>query len=207
MTEKITIEASKDHVLHRTALLKFYRKKRGETKTRKGYMIPLTIRRDIVQLVKWWDAEYRRARKRWHKDPTHGLWKRAKQRIARDMEGADPEAVYPANEWFWNFVLLKLAIYLEVLKTSPSPTQLLMESFRETVEERLGDAKDLIDGVTDTASELAEAAGDIGEAIADAGDKAWSGIKVAAIVGGGLLGAAIVVPPVVRAIRSTDNND
>ena len=207
MPDKITIDAEKDHVLHRTALLRFYRKERGETKTRKGYMIPLTTRRDIVQLVKWWDAEYRRARarKRWHKDPIHDLWKRAKQRISRDIQGADPEAVYPGNEWFWNIVLLKLAIHLEVLKTSPSPTELMIESLRETVEERLDDAKDLFDNAGETVIDFFDAAGDAAGALADMGERAWSGIKVAAIVGGSLVGAAIVLPPVVRAFRNDDD--
>ena len=70
MTQAITIKPHKDHVDHRTALLRFYLKERGGAKDAKGYQIPRTTNRDVSQLPEWWDAECRRARdkKPWHRD-------------------------------------------------------------------------------------------------------------------------------------------
>ena len=208
MSKQFTVKAHKNHVDHRTALLRFYRKQRGQRKTRKGYWVPRTLYRDIEQLLKWWDAEYRRARKRkpWHTDADQKLWELARQKLLRDLEGADLDAVYPDNAWFWNHALLKLAIYLEVLKTSPSPTQLLIDSVKETITERVQDAQNFIDNAGDAVENIADAAAKAADAVVDAGERAWSGIKIAAVVGGCAIGAAIVVPPVVRAFRKKPEN-
>lgn len=204
MSEEITIKPRKNHVEHRIALLRFYRKQRGETKTTKGYRIPLTLRRDIVQLVKWWDAEYRRARARkpWHRDADQRLWEQAKRKLDSDLDGADPDEVYPDNDWFWNEALAKLAIYLEILKTTPSPTQLLIDSFKETIAERVDDARTFVNDAGQTVGNFADSIDDAAETLADATEKAWSGLKTAAVVGACLFGAAIIVPPIVRAVRN-----
>ena len=209
MPKKVTIEPGEDHVLHRTKLLRFYRKERGEFKNPAGYRTPLTTYDDIRENTAWWNGEYKRARKKrpWHKDPAQKLWEKARAKILRQLESADKDATYPDNDWFWNHVLLKLSIYLEVAKTTPSPTELLIESFKETIGERIEDASDFLDSAGDAAGDLAQVAADAAEAVAEAGERAWSGLKIAAIVGGSLIGAAIVVPPVVRAFRNTKSND
>ena len=66
----------------------------------------------------------------------------------------------------------------------------IIEAVGETIEEAGGKAGRLITTVTDTA-----------ETIADIGERAVSGLKIVAIVGGSLIGVAIVVPPIVRAFR------
>ncbi len=208
MSSKITIKAQKDHVLHRTALLRFFGKERGEFKNPAGYRTPLTTYADIREISGYWDGEYQRARKSkpWHKDPAQKLWENAKSKIARELRDADETKTYPYNDWFWNHVLLKLSIYLEVAKTTPSPTDLLIESFQETIGDRIKDASEFIHDAGNLAGDVGKVAKDAADAIAEAGERAWSGIKIAAIVGGSLLGAAIVVPPVVRAIRKTRTN-
>lgn len=204
MPKKVIIEPKKDHVLHRTSLLEFYRKERGEFKNPAGYRTPLTTYDDIRENTAWWDREYTRARNKrpWHKDPAQKLWENARAKIQRDMRGADSSKTYPHNDWFWNHVLLKLSIYLEVAKTTPSPTELLIESFKETIGDRIQDASEFLDGAGDVAGDIADAAADAAGAVVKAGEQAFSGLKIAAIVGASLLGAAIVVPPVVRAFRN-----
>ena len=202
MLKKVILKAHKDHVHQRTALLRLYRKERGEDKTPDGYRIPRTSNRDVQQLTHWWDAEYRRARiaKPWHKDSDQRLWEQARERVQRLTKNARPDALFAENAWFWNKAMLKLAIYLEVLKTSPSPTQILIDSFKETVIDRVADAGKLIDNA-------GEAVDDITDTIAEAGERAVSGIKIAAIVGGSVLGAAIVLPPVIRALRNNPDGE
>jgi hypothetical protein len=203
MAEKITIKAHENHVMHRIALLKRYRVERGEVKTANGYMIPKTLHQDIEQLMKWWNLEYRQARvlRPFHRDPAQPIWEKARAEIRRDLEGADPDAVYPRNEWFWNDAILKLAIYLESQKNPPSDTDLLIDSFKETIEERIDDAESLIEGVGDAASTVVDVASRAAGAVTEAGGRVWSGLKLAAIIGGSLVGAAIVVPPIIRAFR------
>ena len=197
MTRQVIIKPHKDHVHHRTALLRLYRKERGEDKTPDGYRVPRTLNRDIAQLTRWWHAEYRRARsqKPWHRDSDQRLWEQAKARIDRSLQNADPEAIYADNTWFWNKALLKLAIYLEVLKTTPSPTQLFIESLKETITDRISDTGKLIDNA-------GEAVGGLADTLSDTSERVLSGLKVAAIVGTSLIGAAIVLPPVIRAVRA-----
>lgn len=192
MSETVIIQAHEDHVLQRTALLHLYRRERGERKTSDDYMIPLTTNRDVSQLAKWWHGEYKRSRasKDWYKDSDKQRWEQAHEKVTRDVKGADPDAQYPDNEWFWNKAMLKLAILLQVAKTRPSPTQLMIESFKETIAERVDDADDVV-----------STAGKAVETVAEAGSRTWSSVKIAAIVVGGLIGTAIVVPPIIRAFR------
>ncbi len=190
---RVIVKAHEDHVLQRTALLHLFRKQRGERKTADGYMIPLTTNHDIAQITAWWNHEYKRSRASldWYKDSDKQRWARALTRIQRELQGADPDARYASNEWFWNRAILKLSILLQVAKTKPSPTQLMIESFKETIQERAEDA-----------DKIARKAGAAVEKVAEVTSGAWSGLKIAAIVGGGLLGTAIVLPPIIRAFRN-----
>lgn len=192
MDIRVVVRAQEDHVLQRTALLKHFRRVRGERKTAKGYWIANATNGDIAALVKYYDGEYRRSKvsQSWYKDADKRQWLRDREAIANDLNGADPNALYPRNEWFWNRVLLKLSILLQVAKTRPSPTELFFESVRETLDER---AQDIDEAIETTATTIDE--------IAETGDRLWSGLKIAGIVAAGLLGAAIVLPPVIRAFK------
>ena len=192
MAEKIIIKPHDDHVDQRTALLRYLRRKRGEFKTKAGYMVPRTTNADISQLLAYWDGEYKnsRAAKDWYKDGDKRQWLRDREAIAADLEGREPDAEYARNEFFWNRAILKLAILLQVSKTRPSPTQMFVEALRETVAERVQDADQAID-----------TAGKVAENVAEAGGRAWSTLKIAGVVAASVAGAAIVLPPVIRAFR------
>ena len=60
----------------------------------------------------------------------------------------------------------------------------------ETVTERVEDA--------DTAIEKA---GDAAKTVTEAGERAWSTLKIAGIVAASVAGAAIMLPPIIRAFR------
>ena len=158
---------------------------------------------DILQMTEWWNTEYQKARKAkpWNVDPAQSQWEKAVERVERDTRGADPDAQYNDNHWFWNTALLKLAIYLQAEKSKPSPMSLFIEAFEETVDERVQDARTLIQDAGEVANDAITSVSKAAEAISSAGETAWSGLKTAAIIGGGLLGAAIVVPPLIRAMR------
>lgn len=203
MSKHVNIAAADNYVDHRTALLRFYRKERGETKTEDGYRIPLTTHHDVDQLVTWWNREYIKAlaNSPWHRDPAQQIWEDAKSKIASDAKEAKPDAVYPDNAWFWNNALLKFAIYLQGAKTRPSSTDLLIESFQESIGDRIDDVGDIVVGVGKKVGDVVDVVGDAAGAVVDAGQSAWTGLKIAAIVGVSVAGAAIVLPPVIRAFR------
>ena len=192
MAEKIIIKSHDDHVDQRTAQLRYLRRKRGEFKTTAGYMVPKTTYADIAQMLAYWDGEFKnsRAAKDWYKDADKRQWLQHRKAIAADLEDADPDAVYARNEFFWNRAILKLAILLQVAKTRPSPTQMFIEAVKETVVERVQDADQAI-----------EKAGKVAENVAEAGDRAWSTLKIAGIVAASVAGAAILLPPIIRAVR------
>ena len=192
MAENIIVKAHEDHVLQHTALLKLFRAKRGTFKTEKGYSTPLASNGDARQLLEWWDAEFKRSRanRDWYKDGDKEQWKRDRERIAEELRDADPAALYRDNDWLWNRAFLKLAILLQVAKSRPSPTQLFVESVKETIRERVDDA----DNAASTAGKVIDAA-------AHAGERAWNGLKIAGLVAAGLIGAAVVLPPIIRAFR------
>ena len=202
MPMKVEFDTHKNHIERLNAYRDYYSKERGTTKI-EGYNVANTTNHDIGQLHGWWHREFLRVLKvkPWHKDPARPIWEAAHERIVASLRDADEDALYPDNHWFWNTALLKLAIYLESQKTTPSPTQLLIESVKETLGERAEDAHDFITGAGKAANRAITAVADAAETVTDAGERALSGLKVAAIVGGSLLGAAIVLPPVIRAFR------
>lgn len=204
MSKKVIIRGHKRHNDHFNALARFYNKERGSDQGKKdSRLVPRTTNRDVRELATWWNREYKRGRKSkpWHRHEAQERWEQDLRRIERDLEGAKPDQLYRDNAWFWYSALIKLAIYLTVLKTIPSPTELFIEALKETVEERVEDAHELIQGAGKAASDAVKAAGKAAEAVADAGSRAWSGMKIAAIIGGSLLGAAVILPPVIRAFR------
>jgi hypothetical protein len=203
MAVKKIIRTHEDHVMHRVSLLRFYRKERGTFRNKTGNRVPKTTNRDVAQLTKWWDEEFKRSRANagWYKTTNKTIWKEARIKIANDLKRAEPDAEYKDNDWFWYHAMIKLAILLSVAKSRPSPTELFVEALKETVDERIEDADRIIDGASDAVNKAASAAGKAVETVTEAGERAWSGLKIAGIVGAGLLGAAFVLPPIIRAFR------
>lgn len=203
MAEKIEIKAHDDHIDTLTDLRKNAAKVCGTTKSPEGYAVPDTTANHVEQFGRWFHSEYTRARlaKPWNKDPAQGQWEANYKRIIATTKNADPDALYPHNHWFWNTALLKLAIYLQAEKTKPSPMDIFMESLEESVDDRVQNVRDFIEGAGEVASDAVSAVSRAAEAVSEAGDRAWSGIKIAAIVGASLVGAAIIVPPIIRARR------
>ena len=101
-------------------------------------------------------------------------------------------------------MLNKLAMHLDALHTDirPSKTELILESIQEAIDDRIEDVSDLMGKAGNAASSVATFADDAVSAVGKAGDKLWSNIKIVTYVGLGVIGTAIVLPPVIRAVRS-----
>ena len=192
MSKHITVKAQGDHVQHWAALKRLYIPERGSDPGKSGKAIPRTTNGDVAALTRLWDTEFRREilRNPFVNDRSRSSmtrWDDSKRAIQRDLANADKHALYPRNEWFWDTATLRLAIYLESRKAIPSNTELWIESFTETLSEH-----------ADTAKRIAKGAAD---AVSGAGRDLLSTLKTGALILGGLVGAAIAVPPIIRALR------
>ena len=180
------IKQKRDHVLQWVALKRLYMAKRGSDPSRFGKAIPRTTNADVRQLVRYWHGEYLRQILRHPKaldrdKASRKRWVEAKRTIDSQLAKASPNALYSSNEWFWDSATSRLAIYLESRKAIPSRARLAFESVRETVDEHIESAKNLARDV--------------------AGGEFWPWVKTGALVAGGLVAAAIVIPPIVRAFK------
>lgn len=199
---KHVIQGRDGYVDHFGQLLRFYREMRGKTVDATGSIIPLTTHDDVKQTAMWWYDEYlRHNRRRSHDHPVHAEWTAAVNRIRDETKGADPKAVYPNNKWFWFSAIKNLALHLESERTTPTQMELIIESVQEAVDDRIDDVKTVLDTAGNAAGAVASTVKDAADAVTHTGERLWSGLKIAAIVGAGLLGAAIVVPPIIRAFR------
>ncbi len=192
MTEKITVTARGDHVQHWAAIKRIYIKKRGSDAGKSGKAIPRTTNGDVAKLARWWNIEARREvmRTMFANDRSPSSlkqWSNAISEINKYVANADKAALYPKNEWFWDTATLRLAIYLESRKAIPTSTDLMIESLTETLADHADTARTVARGATD--------------ALAGAGKGLLSTVKTGALILGGLVGAAIVLPPIIRAFR------
>ena len=197
MAHKITIEPTRDHVVMLHGIQAVYTEKRGSERGKSGKLHPLTTNGDVAQVAGFFDKELRHElmRNLFANDRSASSvteWAAAKSRIDKHMASADKSARYPDNEWFWGTAALRLAIYLESRKAIPSRTELMIDAVGETVVEHAQTVKNV--------------AKDAVGAVADAGKDFMSTLKTGALILGGLIGAAIVLPPVIRAFRSDPND-
>jgi hypothetical protein len=218
MNELTKIHNQPNHVSQWRELKRLYTEKRGsdtvqgltglsQLYTSGQVRIPRTTNGDIAELTKWWHKEFSRGvmRDPWRRKPELLAWIDAKKTIERDIKGTSPAARYPKNEWFWQVATLHIAKHLEAMRAAPSADDLVMGAFKDL-------AKGAVGAVTGSGADLAKSAAglakgatsavtDAADAITDAGKQAVSMLKTGALITAGVLGAVIVLPPVIRAMR------
>lgn len=156
-----------------------YEELRGVRRAANHKWVPRTQIRDIEAIAAQWSKELGKVKPRSeHERSDHKRWAQCIATVERLSTGKRPQAPYPAaeNEAFWQDCTRGLAIYLESRKVVPSKWELAWEVMRE----------------------IPSAPGRIAR---EAGDSVWGAVKFAALLGAGVVGAAIVLPPVIRAFR------
>lgn len=204
MAKRLSIKDYTRFVDHMGEFLRVYKTERGQEVDETGSRIPKTTYDDVDQLVTWWQTEYERSCKGKHDHPIHPIFEGAVTKVRTQMKGANRSALYPENKWLWFSVLMKLALHLDELHSNvtPSKTDLILESLQEAIDDRIDDVSDLMDRAGSAASSVASFAGNAVSAVGKAGDQLWSNVKLVTYVGLGVIGTAIVLPPVIRAARS-----
>ena len=155
---------------------RLYRQRRGpDSGPDKG--VPATTYSDVDHLAKYWHGLFVRSEREnyflAHRDiASRRRWSAAKAKIDRQLAGADANALYPENQWFWGETF-RVAAHLRTMKTTPTKFELLVESFDEAIEERK--------------QQIAKAA----KTAVAVGDKAVGAVKTGAIVVGGLLALGV----------------
>jgi hypothetical protein len=177
----LTIRAQGNHNDQWIALKKLMVERRGSTRGRDGFALPMLTNGDALQLVQWWHQQYRRVPEpSWYelqRQSEHGSrkrWQAFHDAVKAALQDAEPSAPYAAGQQLWDETS-RLSLYLDSRKIVPSATTLLMDSFSETAGEYAEAARDAADAVTRPARETAK-----------------SVLKTAGAVAGGVVGVAAV---------------
>jgi len=183
-----------DFVRRRQKLRSYYITARGSDVVA-GVAIPRTTNADVKQLATLWAHEVNKVSPKDADDRRHLVrWAACMNRVAA---AADPNAMgspYPHNSEFWQECTRRTAIWLNARKVVPSKWTLALDATVESLKE----LPDAIGGAGRYAG------GKVGGAFGWIGDKlgdASTAVKWTLILGGAALTAAVVVPPIVRAVR------
>lgn len=214
MDEHIFMKPKRNHSQQWLALKKLYVSKRRSDAGANRKAIPRTTNGDVAQIARYWDSEYKRAIGRRPKVPGEGKnkrekWLADKERIDDLLAGREASALFAENEWFWQRATHHVAIFLQARKSAPTAAELFIDALTDRsrgVAEALADAAQNIGGkAADAAEDAAEAVGDAarsaGKAVLGIGDGVVSMLKTGALIAAGVVGAAIVLPPVIRSFR------
>jgi len=214
MDEHVFLKPKSNHSQQWIALKKLYMSRRGSDAGANRKAIPRTTNGDVVQIARYWDGEYKRAIGRRPKVAAEGKnkrdkWLADKQRIDSLLAGRESAALFAENEWFWERATHHVAMFLQARKSAPTETELFVDALTERTREvagALADAAHNIGGkAADVAEDAAEAVGDAaksaGKAVLGVGSGVVSMLKTGALIAAGIVGAAIVLPPVIRSFR------
>lgn len=169
-------------------LKELYIQRRGSTQGANTKLIPRTTNSDVLQLATHWSRELARVSPRSaHERREHARWSACMATVKQHADPTKPNAVYAKNEAFWQSCTRRLAIYLSARKAIPSKWQMFKESVVETIAEVPGI---LGDATRSTAGVVTDVAGSAANLV--------SKPARAALV---VLGAAILLPPIIRAVR------
>ncbi len=173
--------ASGDAVRQWIDIKRSYEEMRGTRPAANNKFVPRTRVSDVKQIAARFSGELKKVSPKNALDRVeHQRWKACLDRIAELSQGKSSTDEYPENEVFWQDCTRRLAIYLESRKVVPSRWKLAVSALTET----LSEVPSVLGGATRSAAEVA--AGIVREPA-----------KLAAV----LLGAAVLLPPVIRALR------
>ena len=180
---RMTMPASPDAVTRWLQLRSTYLELRGASS--KG--VPRTTNGDVLQLAVAWSRELVRVKPRNDAERAeHARWQRCLDTIKKNATPKKPNDTYPRNAEFWQECTRRLAIYLQARKVVPGAWTLDKRSIVDTLAE--------VPGVLGSATmAAADTMADIGTAVA---------VSRPAKAALAVLGAAILLPPIVRAVRS-----
>jgi hypothetical protein len=177
-----------DAVTRFIKLKELYLELRGGVEGENRRPIPLTTNADVLQLATLWTRELARVKPRdAHERSDHRRWAACVEDVKQNADPHQPDAQYPKNEAFWS-CMGRLAIYLQARKIVPSKWELFKEAVAETIAE--------------VPATLGQATTAAGSAAASAGGTVADFVKKPAQAALVVLGAAILLPPIIRAVRS-----
>jgi hypothetical protein len=221
MDEHVLMKPKRNHSQQWIALKRLYVSKRGSDAGKNRKAIPRTTNGDVAQLARYWDGEFKRAIGRRPEVAAEGKnkrdkWLADKERIDDLLAGREATARFAENEWFWQRATHHVAVYLQARKSAPTEAELFIDALAERGREVAGALADAAQTAGEKAADVAvgaaEAAGDAAEAVGGAAKSAGkavlgigsgvvSTLKTGALIAAGVVGAAIVLPPVIRSFR------
>lgn len=182
-TSKMAVPPSPDAVTRWLKLRSAYLELRGSS----GKGIPRTTNGDVLQLAVAWSRELLKVKPRNDADRVeHAHWQRCLETIKQNAAPKKPNDTYPKNAEFWQECTRRLAIYLQARRVVPGAWAL--------------DKRSVVDTLAEVPAVLGNATMAAADTIADVG--ATIAVSRPAKAALAVLGAAILLPPVIRAVRS-----
>jgi len=184
----VVIAKHSDTITRWLRLKSFYISRRGATLGANQKPIPRTTNSDVLQIATHWSRELKKVSPQdAHDRRDHARWKQCVDTVSKLADPNKPDAEYAKNEVFWQVCTRRLSVYLDARKSVPSRWQIFKESVVETI---AGVPGVLGDATKTTAGLVSGAAGGVAKVFADPA-------KAALFV----VGTAILLPPIVRAVR------
>ncbi len=166
---------------HQRRLRAFFADQRGAQDV-EGVPVPRTTNADVMRLAGAWSRELARVPIASDRDRTaRARWAACMATVRKLADPARPDQEYAANRAFWLDCTAQLSNYLAQRKARPSTWSLV------------------VDAASDTLAEVPGALGDASKAAAGA---AAGLVKEPAKLALVLLGGALLLPPLVKAVRS-----
>lgn len=151
--------------------------------------IPRSTNGDVIALADFWGKQLADVKSVMGTAGVTSRWRAAVADVDTIARSGNATAVYAKNNAFWR-VLQQTAIHVAVADEAPSKWDLIRDSVTESVKhlpQTLGHA------ASQTVGALADTAQAAGTIVGAAGKGVFSGIAVPLLVGGGLLGAFLLV--------------
>lgn len=183
------------------ALYKQLLKLRGaDPSTLQGTREPATTNLDVMQLAALWTKDVLKVGTDHDNDRiAHKRWLDCVSAVHRLADVAHrPDETYPENRAFWG-CMRKTAIWLDARKHRPSKWDMWWDSVDEAVDDLPGTLTSVARSVGSAGSSAVDTAGDAAKTIGR-GLSGFFGepVRLVAV----LVGGAILLPPVIRALRS-----
>jgi hypothetical protein len=155
--------------------------------------IPRTTYTDLMPLVTFWGAQLKAAKEIAGQEAVNRQWNAAVTELGALIKTANPSSVYPKNQAFWR-ALSRVSTHVNMADGAPSKTERILDSLAFGVKEApatiVSAASAAAKGTAEVVGEVAGGAGKLAGSLLGG---LFSGIGVPLVVGGGALGAYLLL--------------
>lgn len=155
--------------------------------------IPRTTYADLMPLATFWGAQLKAAKEIAGKEAINRQWNAAVTELGALIKTASPDAVYPKNQAFWR-ALSRVSTHVNIADGAPSKTERILDSIAVGVKQAPATIASAASAAAKgTAEVVGDVAGGAGKLAGSLLGGLFSGIGGPLVVGGGALGAYLLL--------------